>query len=217
MELMERFLEFMRLHWNTVALVITWLGIGIAYWRRRDQWKRKQFLTRVNFSLNYVDNDDLAMRTLLEITNNQVWINEYGVGHVNAAAARTTIEQPFLMLADSKDREFVNRAALNVLSERFAETFVAASLGQAVHVAPYVFGITCEKYGEIRTLKLRVLVIAEQTLVALFGSENRAAALKLSSGILNSRLKTLRIMYDVYLKDRGAEHPVLGHMQLGVK
>jgi hypothetical protein len=213
---MDRIFDFLLSHWNTVALVITWVGIGLAYWRRRVQWRTKQFLMRVNFSLNYVADNNLLMRTLLETTTNAVWINEYGIGHVNAAARRTTVDQPFLMLPDQKDREFANRAALNVLSERFAETFVAASLGQPVHTAPYVFGLTCEKYGDIRTLKLRVLVIAERTLVDLFGPENKAAALQIPNGLLRARLNTLRIMYGMYQKDRGSDHPMLGHMELGV-
>jgi hypothetical protein len=102
------------------------------------------------------------------------------------------------------------------MSERFAETYLAASLGRPVRVAPYVFGITCEKYGDIRTLKLRVLVIAEETLVDLFGAENRSAALNVPSTILRSRLTTLRVMYDLYQKDRVAERPVLGRIELGV-
>jgi hypothetical protein len=217
MDYLVRLSEFLRPHWNTIALVLTWAGIGIAYVRRRSQWRSKQFLARVNFSLNYVAGDSLAMRTLLETTANEVWLNDYGVGHVIAAARRAAVDQPFLMLPDPGDRDFVNRAVLNVLSERFAETYLAASLGQAVDIRPHVFGLTCEKYGDIRTLKLRVLIIEEQTLADLFGPTNRVATLTTSIPILRSRLTTLRIMYDLYQKDRSGDRPVLGHMELGVK
>jgi len=216
MESVQRFLEFMRPHWNTVALVVTWLGIGVAYLRRRAQWRGKQFLARVNFSLNYVAGDGLAMRTLLETTAAAVWLNDYGVARVLAAARRAAVDQPFLSLPDPDDQDFVNRAVLNVLSERFAQTYLAASLGRPVHTSPHVFGVTCEKYGDIRTLKVRVLVIAEQTLVELFGSDNRAASLNIPGTILRSRLTTLRVMYDLYRKDRAAERPVLGRIELGV-
>jgi hypothetical protein len=216
MDFLQRFSESMRPHWNTIALIVTWVGIAIAYWRRRAQWRRKHFLARVNFSLNYVAGDSLAMRTLLETTASQVWLNEYGVGLVNAAARRATIEQPFLLLPDPDDRDFANRAALNILSERFAETYLAASLGRPTFTVPHVFGITCEKYGDIRTLKLRVLVIAEQALVDLFGPANRAAVLNIPGGILRARLNTLRIMHDLYQKDRGGDRPILCHMELGV-
>ncbi len=119
------------------------------------------------------------------------------------------------MLEIHKDRDFANRAVLNVLSERFAETYLAASLGRPVVTAPYVFGITCEKYGDIRTLKLRVLVIAQETLLELFG-DNKAAALDLPEVVLRARLTTLRTMYDLYLKDKSTEQPVLGLIELGI-
>lgn len=212
----QRFFEFIRPHWNTIALTVTWLGIAIAYLRRRSQWRGKQFLARVNFSLNYVAGDGLAMRTLLETTAGAVWLNEYGVGRVLAAARRATVEQPFLTLPEPGDQDFANRAVLNVLSERFAEAFLAASLGRPALAATYVFGITCEKYDDIRTLKLRVLVIAERTLVDLFGEENKSAALNVPNTILRARLTTLRVMHELYRKDRATERPVLGHIELGV-
>lgn len=217
MEHLLQFSEFMRPHWNTAALVLTWLGIGFVWMRRRQQWRRKQFLAQVNFSLNYVAEGGLAMRTLLETKASDVWLNEYGVRHVYAAAKRATVDQPYLVLANAQDRDFANRAVLNVLSERFAETYLAASLGLPTRTAPYVFGITFEKYGEIRTLKLRVLVVAEATLVDLFGPQNAATKLRIPNAILQARLTTLRIMYDLYVKDRGAERPTLGHMELGVR
>jgi hypothetical protein len=216
MERLREFFEFIRPHLNTIALVLTWAGIAIAYWRRRAQWRGKQFLARVNFSLNYISGDALAMRTLLETTASAVWLNEYGVARVLAAAKQAPVDQPFLRLTDPDDQDFANRAALNVLSERFAETYLSASLGRQTATAPYVFGISCEKYGDIRTLKIRVLVISEQTLVDLFGPANRSAALNLPNQILRARLTTLRTMYDLYLKDRGAERPTLGRMELGI-
>jgi len=88
MDHLVAFFEFIRPHLNTIALVLTWLGIAIAYLRRRAQWRGKQFLARVNFSLNYVSGDGLAMRTLLETTASEVWLNEYGVARVLAAARR---------------------------------------------------------------------------------------------------------------------------------
>jgi hypothetical protein len=216
MDFLVRISDVLRPHWNTIALVITWAGIAIAYLRRRAQWRSKQFLARVNFSLNYVVGDTLTMRTLMETTASGVWLNEYGVGHVIAAARRAAVDQPFLLLQDPADRDFVNRAVLNVLSERFAETYLAASLGRPVLIKPHLFGLTCEKYGDIRTLKLRVLIIEEKTLVELFGPTNRVASLANLNPILRSRLTTLRIMYDLYQKDRSADRPVLGHMELGV-
>jgi hypothetical protein len=216
MDALWHFFEVIRPHLPLVTLAFTWAGIAYVAWRRRGQWRRKQFLAQVNFSLNYVAGNDLAMRTLLETTAGQVWLNDYGVRLVLAAARKVSVGQPFLVLPDAKDQEFVVRAALNALSERFAEAYLAASLGLPVRTASYVFGISCEKYGEIRTLKVRVLLIAEQTLNDLFGPAGRANDLRPSAPHLQARLQTLRILYDLYLKDKGSDHPVLGRAELGV-
>lgn len=53
-------------HGGLIALLATWIGIAIVYFRRRSAWGQKQFPDLVNFSLNYVDGRSLAMRTLAE-------------------------------------------------------------------------------------------------------------------------------------------------------
>jgi hypothetical protein len=216
METIERFLDAMRPHWNTLALTVTWLGIAVVYLRRRAHWRRKTFLAQVNFSLNYVVGRHLAMRTLIESPAHEVWLNDYGVHMIFAAAQKTTVEQPFILLRDAADRDFVNRAVLNVLSERFAEAFVASALGIPVRSGTFLFAITCEKYDKIRTLKLRVLVIQEDALAELFGPANRAAALEVNNPIYRARLETLRGLYDLHLKDQGQERPALGRVELGI-
>jgi len=216
METAWRVLEFLQPHWKTLALVLTWAGIGVAYLRRRSQWHRKQFLAQVNFSLNYVQGSALAMRTLLERPAADVWLNEYGVRMVLAASRKTTVEHPFITLKHPRDMAFANRAVLNVLSEHFAEGFVAAALGLPVRTGLFCFALTREKYGEIRTHKLRVLVVEEQTLAGLFGPGGTAEALKITDPVNRARLTTLKAMYDLYVKDQGAEHPVLGQIELAV-
>jgi hypothetical protein len=216
METFQHFMEFMKHYWSGLALVTTWAGIGIVALRRRRAWQRKQFLTRVNFSLNYVVGDQLAMRTLLEEEAVRVWPNEYGVRKVFGAAARASVEQPFLILADRKDQGFVNRAVLNALSEQFAQTYLAAALGLPICTATFVFAVCYEKYEDIRTLKLRVLVVEEQTLKRLFGPEALASRLQINNPIYRSRLNSLRTMHDLYLKDSTAEFPALGRVEMGV-
>lgn len=216
METIRHILMEMRPHWNTLALVLTWVGIGVVYLRRRKQWHRKQFLAHVNFSLNYVQGTGLVMRTLLERPASDVWLNDYGVRMVLAAAHRTTVEEPFIRLRHPRDVEFANRAVLNLLSERFADTFLAASLGVPVRKALFCFAITCEKYEEIRTHKLRVLIVEEKMLKDLFGPNNGAAKLKIDEVVYKARIQTLRLLYEQYVRDRESENPVLGEVELGV-
>jgi hypothetical protein len=213
---MVDFLDRMKPHWNTVALAVTWIGIAIVYFRRRSDWQKKQFLNQVNFSLNYVANGAPAMRTLKETSAQFVWLNEYGVKKVFTAALKTTVDDPFIRLDDQTDHEFINRAVLNVLSEHFADTFLAQALGQPVQLGKFCFAITCEKYEEIRTLKIRVLIIEEQLLNRLFGPDGEAEKLEITQQVYRARLKTLRAFYDVYVKDKGSNRPVLGHLEMGI-
>src|SRR4051794_23393586 len=117
-----------------IGLVITWAGIAYVALSRRRDWSRKRF-DRINFSLNYVVDGKLAMRTLLETTTREVWLNDYGVKLVVAAAARTTKDQPFVVLHNPADMSYVKRALKNVLSEHFAEAFLAQSQGMPIRTA----------------------------------------------------------------------------------
>jgi hypothetical protein len=213
---MTDFLEKIRPHTPTLALVMTWLGIAIVYFRRRFQWQRKQFLNQVNFSLNYVVNDSLAMRTLLETGAQSVWLNEYGVRKVFAAAAKTTLGDPFIRLDDQTDQDFINRAVLNMMSARFAECFLANALGLPAQLGRFCFAITCERYEEIRTVKIRVLIIEEQLLNQLFGPDRLAEKLQTTQQVLRARLNTLKCMYELYVKEKGSDRPVLGHVEMGL-
>ena len=46
-----------------------------GWWRARRAWKNRQFLHRVNFSLNYVRDKGLKFRTLRESDIHEVFLN----------------------------------------------------------------------------------------------------------------------------------------------
>lgn len=208
--------DLIRLYGPSVALGATWAGILYLWWQRRRAWKQKYFLTHVNFSLNYVQDGALAMRTLLELPGDEVWLNEHGVELVTAASLKTTAEQPYIQLWEVKDQEFLQRAVLNALSQRYAEGYLAASLGLPVARDEYVYGITCEKQGEIRTLKVRVLLIRESALVEMFGPPRRADSVATPAPWLRARLYTLEKMYQHYLDDQNRPNRVLGRIELAL-
>jgi hypothetical protein len=212
MQQLRDFMEYMRPYWPTVALIVTWVCIFLLYLRQRFHWGKKQFLGRVNLSLNYVARGTLVMRTLAEWESSALWSNAYGVALVTKAAGKTTVEQPFIRLKQSRDVEFVNRAVLNAISQQFAPVHLAAALGAPVRLANFLFALTYERYKEIRTLKLRVLLIEEETLRRLFGPNHEADQLAVRDVVYSARLQTLRLMYDLYIK----EPEVLGRIELGV-
>lgn len=204
-------LEFIRTHGNAIALTITWIGIGLVWWRRRSNWLRKEFLTQVTFSLNYVVNGCLIMRTLLETGTDKIFLNEWGIKKLAGAAARTTENDPFIRLADPADRDFINRAVINVLSERFADTFVAAALGVPVRSGRFCFAVTFERYKDIRTRKIRVLLIEESTLKR-FAPDGDGESLRLADPKFSDRIKSLEAMF----RESQADKTVLGNLELGI-
>jgi hypothetical protein len=232
-------LDFLRSYGPAIGLALTWGGILLAWWRRRRSWQRKSFIRQVNFSLNDIQNGTLTLRTLLEDDAKKVWLNDYGVALVLDAAAHTTVRQPFIAMRTEADQGYVLRAALNVLSERFAELHVARTLGVAARSAEYVFGLTCEKYGDIRTRKLRVIIARPELLESLFGAnatwtipgdggtvaadgaaaeagEPRTRTLRLEHRVHKDRLDTLRVMHRLWTSDKPRERGMLDTVELGL-
>lgn len=208
--------DFIKAYWELFALSTTWVGIVVVYIRRRQQWRQKTFMRQVNFSLNYLDGQTLMLRTLLEDTALRVWLNEYGVGLVLAAAAKTTDAQPFIPIRSKSDMDYIQRAVLNVLSEKFASVYVARSLGAPVRMGEYLFGITCEKYGRMRTQKIRVIIIRERDLESLFATD-RAAEIKFVSAVHEDRFKTLEVMYGLHADNDESKSRMIGRVELGIQ
>ena len=84
------------------------------------------------------------------------------------AARRTTVETPFLQITEARDRDLMMIAVLNVLSERFSDAFVARVLGIRAKTDTFLYGLTWERYGEMKTQKLRVIVIKRSDLQSMF-------------------------------------------------
>jgi len=216
MDLLKDLWDFIKPHLSLIGLVLTWVGIVLVYWRRRSEWLRKSFFNQVNFSLNYVEDGRLAIRTLLETTASQVWLNTYGINKVFKAAQRTRPDQPFILLADDEDMGFVKRAVLNVLSEKFANVFVARSMGLPVKSARFVFAITFENFPDMRTRKFRVLLVEAENLKRLFVETPGEGELQVSEVRHRDRLGVLRAMHEIYVGARPAEKAVLGEVELGL-
>lgn len=206
--------ETIRPHLSTIGLVLTWLGIGLAYLRKRSHWRAKRFTGHVNFSLNYVADGVLQLRTLLETAASQVWLNDYGVGLVLRAAEKTRPDQPFIILNDPADMEFVKRAALNIISQKFAGAFLAASLGLPAKTAFFHFAITFENHPDMRTRKFRILLVEAQSLIAQFGPT--APQPVLLDPYHADRVRVLQMMAKFAADPASDNNKILGRVQLGL-
>jgi hypothetical protein len=204
--------DFARDHGAKLTAAASWLGLGWLYFRRRSEWARKEFRQQVNFSLNYLIDGKLAMRTLLELPARDVWLNDRGVKLVLAAAGRTTADQPFLDLPDPADAAFLDRAALNVLSEKFADVYLAQSMGLPVATAAYRYAVTCERFDVMRTIKLRVLVAREADLAGAFDPAHpQHPRVPAEDVVMTQRLRTLVAMQKRFTTG------TLGRVELGLR
>lgn len=68
-------------HWMKLAwFVIAAVGLGaIKRWRDKRKWRLRQFLERVNCSLNIIDGGVLKIRTLFETSLGDILLANHGV------------------------------------------------------------------------------------------------------------------------------------------
>ncbi len=191
----EVLIELLRDYWEQAAAVATLCVVLLTYWKARSVWKARDFMTRVNFSLNYVDANKLKIRTLRETEIDRILLgNRHGRRVVLRAARRTTEEQPFLRLPKT-DSWVVLNSVLNELSEEFAEGFLAASMGIATKAATFVFAITCEKHRDVRMNKIRVMVVEKSLLFEI----DKLSDVEFERDSHHVRYQTLKTMRELYL------------------
>jgi len=186
--------DFFRDYWEQAVTLGTLCIVLATYWRARSVWKSRHFMTRVNFSLNYVEGGWLKIRTLGETDIDQILLgNEHGKRVVLHSASRTTAEKPVLRLPE-KDAWLVLNSILNELSERFAEGYVTASMGIPTRAATYVFTVTCEKHPDVRMNKIRVMIVEKSLLMKIDEHEGLRVERK-SHHVRYETLKTMRKLY----------------------
>ena len=180
-------------HWELALLLITWSIIGAVAIRRRYDWRQQRFTQQVNFALNTLIERDgariLLLRTLLEDSAANVWLNQFGVNRVLKAARFTTLEDPFLRVTDTQERDVVMIAVLNVLSERFSDAFIARAVGVPIRTDVFLYGLTWERYEGMKTQKLRVIIIKRPS----WFKRRKPSNVKIQSRAWNSSGNTSRL------------------------
>ena len=149
-------------HWSKVVAGAVFMVVGwlIGWWRSNQKWKRKEFYERINFSLNSLHDGKLRIRTLLEKSSYDVFLNQVAVQRLLDSSAQTTVADPIVPLPKD-DYWFYLNAALNEISEKFAEGFVRRDVGLEHSAHRYVLCLTNECDGHVRNRKIRALLILE--------------------------------------------------------
>jgi hypothetical protein len=160
--------DLLKEHWLKAlgSLVILLIGSWIGRRRARREWMNRRFLDRLNFSLNTIKDGKLQIRTLAEMNCRDVFLNDYAAQRVQEAAQRTTKDNAIVPL-ERDERWYILNAILNEVSERFAEGFLKRDMGLPVHTRPYLICLTYENAGELKTRKIRAMVIQKDVLLNL--------------------------------------------------
>ena len=156
-------------HWVKFLTGLGFMAVGwlIGKRRARAEWRKKEFYGRLNVSLNILEpGQPLRIRTLIEKSCQDVFLNKVAVETVLAAARETTVSDPILPLP-KEDYWYYLNAVLNELAEKFAVGTLKRDLGKPVSTAVYLICLTSEAAGDVKTRKVRAMTIRKDVLLAL--------------------------------------------------
>ncbi len=187
-ELIEALQNLIEGNWTKLAsgLAMMLLGWWIGKRRALSAWKKKEFLDRLNVSLNSIHEGKLLIRTVLEKSCQEIFLNTVAVDAVLEASRQTTASDSTLPLPKDEYWYYLN-SVLNEIAEKFALGAVKRDLGQSVQVASYVICLTCESAGELKTRKVRAMLVQKKLLDQL-----PAECPKLESPHHTTRWETLK-------------------------
>ena len=178
-----------------VGFVLMAVGWHFGKWRARAHWKKQEFLDRLNVSLNSVDGGVLKIRTLSEKHCEQVFLNSIAADTVRRLAQRMKAGDPILQIAKADVWYYLN-AVLNDLSEQFAAGVLKRDMGAPVTAAVYLVALTCETAGDMRTRKIRAMVVKKSLLTNL-----PATPPKFEADRHHTRWETMQFMAAEYSKN----------------
>lgn len=172
-------------------------GRWYGRYRAGRQWHAKEFLDRIIVSLNIFADGTLKIRTVLERSLDEVFLNPLAVDKVWAAAKATTRDSPLMPIA-KEDRWFLLNFVLNAVAEHFVAGNIRQDAGQPVTVLRYALFLTCEQVGEERIRKVRAMLIRREHLEEFPYPD---AMPKLENPWHDDRVKTLRKAAEAYKRE----------------
>ncbi|MBA4062248.1 MAG: hypothetical protein C0501_00815 [Isosphaera sp.] len=163
-------------------------------YKANRQWAAKEFLDRVTVSLNVFADGFLKIRTVLERSVDEVFLNRVAADLVSSAARAATVDAPVLVLPKD-DRWYVLNFVLNAVAEQFVAGHIRRDAGQPVTAVRYALFLTCELVGDERIRKVRAMLVRADLLADF---PYRDALPRLESPWHEDRVKTLRQAADLY-------------------
>jgi len=164
-ELMAAAADRIEEHWIKflTGLLVMAIGWFAGNWRARKKWQKKEFLDRLNVSLNSVTEGTLRIRTVLEKSSLEVFLNSVAAARITEASQKTTTADPTLPLAKNDYWYYLN-SILNEIAEKFAEGVIRRDMGLNSQSVSYLICLTSECAGEVRTRKVRAMLVQKSLL-----------------------------------------------------
>ena len=196
-QLLHTLQDYMKDHAVKLLTGLILMAIGWFFGRKRAhaEWRKQEFYDRLNVSLNIIEDGVLKIRTLSEKRCESVFLNAAAVDSIVKLATKTTAQDPLLPFPQHQNWFYLN-SVLNDLSEQFSLGLVKRDIGGPVHSAKYLFALTCEAEGEMKTRKIRAMVIKKSLLLNL--PEEMP---KLETPRLITRWGTLKFMAAEYARN----------------
>lgn len=145
------------------AAIAFYAGRWYGRYKAGKEWHAKEFMDRIIVSLNIFADGALKIRTVLERSLDEVFLNPVAVEKVRAAARATTRDNPLMPVA-KEDRWYLLNFVLNAVAEHFVAGHIRRDAGQPVTVVRYALFLTCELVGEERIRKVRAMLVRRDVL-----------------------------------------------------
>lgn len=164
-QVLQSLMDYLHDHVTKILTGFILMGVGWYFgnWRARSRWQKREFYNRINISLNYIRNGKLIIRTLMEDTCQEIFLNEVAV---QKAAGETTAENAILPLPKEDCWYYLN-SVLNALSEQFAVGYLTEDMGIPIVSKKYIVCLTSESDGALRMRKVRAMVVRQELLTNL--------------------------------------------------
>ncbi len=177
----------------TIPLIAGLIGGSIVMLQARKRLSKRDFLDRVNFSLNIIQHGRLHLRTIIEKPATEVFLNPAIIKKVSRASKKTTANDPLLPIGKKNDYWLCLNAALNEVSEKFAHGYIRQDITGDARTETYVLCLTCEVSDHMNTRKVRVMMI-KKSLLEYFPTADP----KVDAVTHATRIRTLRQLSEAY-------------------
>jgi hypothetical protein len=181
----------------TTSTATFFAGRWWGRYKASRQWHAKEFLDRIIVSLNIFTDGFLKIRTVIEKSLHEVFLNRLAVEKVEAAARATTLNAPVMPIA-KEDRWFLLNFVLNAVAEHFVTGHVRQDAGQPVTTVKYALFLTCELVGDERIRKVRAMLVRHDLLSDFPYADTMP---NLENPWHEDRIKTLRFAAELYKKE----------------